>query len=225
MNVLLRITASGAFGGFLAAMITRATGVGMFAKWSPMQDFGAEMLFGLAAALFGVYLFTESEPSGPRSLVFALACGLAWQPIVAGASTYVKQYTTTKEQVQNANTAYQSLQNPSQPPTQTQVKDAVDTTSTALQKLPDIANGTDHNQIVAAAQGVVTQVAANPTTDPNYKIEALRNLGVSAAADAPAVSSQTVQSIRSLANDSPDPEVKKNAAAAINAINLKTMKR
>jgi len=214
MNTILGVAGAGGFGGLLAALLTRVTGVGLFAKWSPAGDIFAEIAFGVAAALFGVFLLSASDPKNARTLVFAVACGLAWQPIVAGTSSYVKQYAST----QAANSAKQadaSLPTGGAAASSENIQAAASQTATAISKLPQVTDSSDRSTILNASQSVIQKVSASSTTSPSAKIEALHNIGLASLnSDSQSVGLQTVQPLKVLAN-SLDPAVRTQAESAL----------
>jgi hypothetical protein len=214
MNPLWGIAGAGGFGGLLAALLTRATGVGLFAKWPAMGDVTAEIAFGIAAALFGVYLLSASDPKNARTLVFAVACGLTWQPVIAGASSYAKQYTSGKA-AGGASQAAASLSDQSAPPSPSTVQAAVSATASAVSKLQEITDPEDRSAILNASQSVIENVSKSSTTDPSVKIQALKDIGMaSLSSNSPTVSLQAIQPLSALA-DSKD---RATSAAATSAL-------
>lgn len=217
MNPVARIAAFGGFGGLLAALLTRATGVGLFAKWSPGADVSAEIAFGIAAALIGVFLLTQSDQTHPRTMAFALVCGLAWQPVVSGADSYLKQYVSGQT-ASSAEQADASLTPGSVPWPPEAVQIATSTTTNAIMNLSKVNSVEDRNSVINASKSVVDKVAKNAATQPAVRIAALRSIGLaSLSANAPSVSLQTIQPLKTLANDN-NPAVKAQAELALKEI-------
>jgi hypothetical protein len=225
MNPLISIAGGGGFGGLLAALLTRVTGVGIFAHWSPAADIVSEVLFGVAAALFGVYLFQDaSNPQTGRTLAFAVACGLAWQPIVAGTYSYVQQYASSKT-AGSAQQAANSLTGGGPPPTSSSVQAAASATADAVGKLSTITDSTDRSNILKASQSVITNVAASQNTQPSVKIDALRNIGLaSLSSDSQSVGLETIQPLKQLAN-SDDEATRVQAQSALKDLATEAQKQ
>jgi hypothetical protein len=109
-----------------------------------MSRMSLQAALGAIAALFGVFLLANSDtsnaPSLVRAIVFAIACGATWQPILAATRALVGQQITTEratQQVTIAANAIESVPEAAGP----QVKAALIQSSveTATQGLSDLA--------------------------------------------------------------------------------------
>src|SRR4051794_32527025 len=97
------IMGAGAFGGILYWLIAQLTGTPVFAAWPTIgQLFGLAVL-GAGAALVGVYVLTASDLKQTKTYVFAMLCGMAFQPIFKAGTNLagnldVKQRTAELKQ-------------------------------------------------------------------------------------------------------------------------------
>src|SRR5947207_15766651 len=92
----LYVALAGAIGGLLFWMLGRYAGTATFAGWKWYGQIPALMFLGSMAGLFGVYLLTASSLNSMRTYIFAIVCGVVWQPIINSAMQSVVNATATK---------------------------------------------------------------------------------------------------------------------------------
>lgn len=202
---LLIVFGFGLFGGFAASVLTQVTHGGLFGAWPWRLDAPAEMMFGGIASLAGVYVFMRTNIMTPPTIVFALLCGLTWNPIITGAQDYVKNYAG-KQSAESAQTADSQLKNlPQASPSAatTLVQNAADSVAAPLSKLNDVGQSQDKGAIVSAADGVINKVAGAPTVDAGAKIKALQTIGSAAANSSPATKEKAIDALNKIALENP----------------------
>lgn len=218
-----RFGAVGAFGGLCAFFLSRLLGAGPFINKPIYLDLPGEALFGACAALFGVYLLTASDVTAPRTIVFAVACGFFWSPVLAGTQSFLNQYSTNQDAIVTAQQA-SGLAGQISSQTGTQAESTIQSASTkatdALTKLPSVTSDSSKQQIVQSSTQVVNSI---PVTQANAaSVDALKNIGVAAKrAGTPQVTQLTVKRLQAIA-DQPQTPVATRAAAmeAARTINL-----
>src|SRR5262245_56423953 len=94
---LLFVALAGAAGGTLFWLLAAWSGTATFGAWPWEGQLAALMFIGSMAALFGVYLLTSSNLNSMRTYVFAIVCGLVWQPIINTAKQSVTNATVTRQ--------------------------------------------------------------------------------------------------------------------------------
>lgn len=217
------VAVAGALGGVLSWIYSEAVqsplGLGWFG--SPLASIG----LGAGAAVLGVYMVAKTDMStGIHALVFALACGFSWKPVLEGASALVET------QVERATTASVSrstsesvdlsekLDAPGESSKEDMIEEAVHLAIEALRMQPKRVQALEDRS--ASLGEVVENILTATTVDTQDKIEGLRRIGSAAAA----AGDQTL-AVRSMAaisklsvgidgGDSVDPE----AARAITEI-------
>lgn len=84
-RTLLFVAIAGAVGGFTSWLLQWLAGLAPFQKPASL-GIPALIVVGGVAAIFGVYLIANSNIKElPHTLVFALLCGVFWQPIFDAA--------------------------------------------------------------------------------------------------------------------------------------------
>ncbi|HKF46779.1 MAG TPA: hypothetical protein VKB38_05430 [Terracidiphilus sp.] len=192
------VLAAGAVGGLLY-WIT--------AKWTGTQlpvVFGAAtvlvlMLLGALAAAVGVYVLTASDMSAIRTYVFAVLCGLAWQPVLA-AGTRMASNAAASSQTAQLGQQVQQIQTATQSGNTTQVTAAVQQTvpviTKSLELSSTVADQDKKNQILDTSKQAVNQLEQSAAQAPEASVDALQNVSVTAAnSSAPSVAIQGIQSL------------------------------
>src|SRR5215470_18405465 len=138
---LLFVAAAGAAGGILFWLLSAWSGQATFAPWPVYGQILALAFIGGIAALFGVYLLTASDTNAIRTYVFAIVCGVVWQPIINSAKLTVndvsagRQAAAVKTQADQVSNAI-SQGDPQQ--ISTAVTSAVPAVTQAINRLPEV---------------------------------------------------------------------------------------
>src|SRR5215831_13005122 len=94
---LLFVALAGAAGGALFWLLAAWSGTTTFGAWPWEGQLAALMFIGSISGLFGVYLLTSSNLNSMRTYVFAIVCGLVWQPIINSARQSVNNASVTRQ--------------------------------------------------------------------------------------------------------------------------------
>src|SRR4029077_14497361 len=137
----LWIAFCGAVGGILFWVLGKWSGTATFSYWKWYGQILALAFLGGIAALFGVFLLTDSNLNALKTYIFAIVCGVVWQPII---NTAIKSYSNVgvTRQVAQVSNQTQQLQNTadhgSAEEVQSAVKSTVPAVTQALKQFPDV---------------------------------------------------------------------------------------
>jgi hypothetical protein len=198
------VLGSGAVGGLAASLLTQSSHAGIFGAWPWYKDAPAEMLFGGIAALAGVYMFMRANVMSAPTLVFALLCGVTWNPIIIGAQGYVKGYIG-KQSADAAKAVVSQLPDMTTNPqtAEANIQQATNALAAPLKRLNEIPQADDKDAIVKAANGVITTVASAPGVDPAVKISAFQTIGTAAANSDFATRQKAIDALNNIASEKP----------------------
>lgn len=221
---LLFVLVAGAVGGLLYWII---------AKWTGSQlpvVFGAGtvpvlMLLGALAATVGVYVLTASDMGAIRTYVFAILCGLAWQPMLSAGARLASnaaasnQTAQVGQQVQQIHTATQSG---SSAQVTAAVQQSVPVINKNLALSSSTADAAKKTEILDSSKQAINQLEQSATKAPDASVDALQNVSVGASnAGAPSVAIHAIQSLDSIgkkASISRDPALMKKVQASLFAV-------
>ena len=193
--------AIGAFGGLCSFFLSRLLGAGPFINRPVYFDLPGELLFGACAALFGVYLLTASDVTAPKTIVFALACGIFWGPIFSGTQAYLNQYSTNQSvagSAQQASSLASKISSQQGAQADSSIQAASSQVSEALTKLPSVTSASSKQQVVNSSTQVVNSIPVSQATTAS--VDALKNIGVaSMKAGTPQVTQLTVSRLKQIA--------------------------
>jgi hypothetical protein len=215
-----RFAAVGALGGLCSFFLSRLLAAGPFATQPVYFDLPGELLFGACAALFGVYLLTASDVTAPRTLVFALACGIFWSPVFSGIQASFNQYSTNQNAAGNAQQA-SSLASQIKSQTGSEAENTITTASSkvtdALTQLPSVTSASSKQAVVNSSTQVVNSIPV--TQASTASVDALKNIGVaSMKAGTPQVTALTVRRLQEIASQAQTPATKSAALQAAQMI-------
>jgi hypothetical protein len=241
----------GCIGGILFWVLSKLSGTAVFGAWPWYGQVPALAFLGAVAALFGVFLLTASNLNAMKTYIFAIVCGVVWQPII---NTAIKSYSNVgvTRQVEQVSTKTDQLQNTANNGSTEQVQSAVKATvpavTEALKQYPDVQDAEKKQAIVdssdkalvaleaAAAkapdssiQGIKeVGIAANDGHHPDvglHAIHSLREIGLASARDnKPEVTKAAIDSLQELATSGKDPALKNTAASYLKEIQAQAKK-
>src|SRR5882724_4135364 len=246
----LYVALAGAVGGLLFWMLGKYSGTVTFAGWPWFGQIPALMFLGAMAGLFGVYLLTSSSLNSMRTYIFAIVCGVVWQPIINTAMQSVVNATATKH-VEEVSTQAEQLKSSADKGSIADVTIRVNATvpavTQAIQQLPDVQDAGKKQEIVDSSQKAISalEVAANKapnssidgikqvgiaastgnhTTVSIHAVQSLRTIGLAAAHEHPEVAKLTADSLQAIASSSNDPSVKSAVEASLKELTVVTQK-
>jgi hypothetical protein len=241
---LLFVALAGAAGGALFWLLAIWSGTTTFGTWPWEGQLAALMFIGAIAGLFGVYLLTSSNLNSMRTYVFAIVCGLVWQPIINTAKQSVTNASVTR-QTAAVNTQTEQLKTVAVHGSEQDVTTAVNSTApkvtASIGQLADVQDATKKQEIVDNSKKAIAVFEDASAKAPDSSIQAIQKVGIAAgkanqtevgmqavqslraigvAARQPGVALKSAESLKVLAATSQDPVVKK--AAEISLRDLET---
>jgi hypothetical protein len=241
------VALAGAIGGLLFWVLALYAGTvpKQIATWHWYGQVSALMFISAIAGLFGVYLLTASQVPAIRTFIFAIVCGLLWQPIIDKAKASAGSALAT-HQTENVNGQTALLKTASSSGNTEQVssavKAAVPVVTQAIKTLPDVQDAGKTQELVDSSQRAITelQAAANKAPDSSvgaikevgiaaseghrtdlamHAVQSLREIGLSAAdTQRTEVVKASVDSLQELAVRSSDPEIKDAALKSLKEV-------
>jgi hypothetical protein len=241
----------GALGGLLFWVLGKWSGTATFAYWKWYGQILALAFLGAIAALFGVFLLTASSLNAIKTYIFAIVCGLVWQPII---NTAIKSYSNVgvTRQVAQVSSQTQQLQNSADHGSPEEVKSAVQSTvpavTQALKQFPDVQDAEKKQAIVESSDKALVALEAAASKAPDSSIQAIKEVGIAASesnhadvgihainslhqigmagarSNHPEIAAASVASLRTLAVSGKDPALRNAAATSLKEIEAETKK-
>jgi len=241
----------GALGGGIFWLLSKWSGTATFAYWKWYGQIVALGFLGGIAALFGVYLLTASNLNAVKTYIFAIVCGVVWQPII---NTAIKSYSNVgvTRQVAQVSNQTDQLNNTADHGTQEQIQSAVKATvpavTQALKQFPDVQDADKKQAIVDSSDKALVALQAAAVKAPDSSIQAIKEVGIAAnesnhadvgihaihslreigmagaRSNHPEVTKATVESLKILALSGKDPALKGAAVASLKELEAETNK-
>jgi hypothetical protein len=241
----LYVALCGGIGGLLSWVLEKWAGVGVFMHAPWYGKIAALVFLGSMAGLFGIYILTSSNLNSMRTYIFAIICGVLWQPIIttaidsvgeANASQRLAASTSSVSQVQEV----AAHGNPEQ--VSSTVQASVSAITEAIRQLPNVQNAEKKDAIVRSSDNALAALQAASDKAPAPSIEAIKQVGLtanesnrmdvgihavnslreiglaSAKNNRPEVTKAAEDSLQALAASGKDPTVRSVALESLNAI-------
>lgn len=218
----LFVVVAGVAGGVLFWLLGAWSEQPTFSGWPVYGQILALMFIGSMAALFGVYLLTASNLNAMRTYVFAIVCGLVWQPIINSAKQSVVSATASR-QASLVSSQTDQLKSAASHGDSQQVSNAVTTAvpavTRAITALADVQNVAKKQQIVDGSKAAIEALEDASAKAPQPSIQGLQNIGITASqANQTDVGIHAIQSLHTIAMRTQKQEVLKDSQNSINAI-------
>jgi len=245
----LWVACCGAIGGLLFWVLSELSGTILFTSWKWYGQIPALAFLGAVAALFGVLLLTASNLNALKTYIFAIVCGVVWQPIITSAINSYSNVGATR-QVQQVSTQTDLLTNTANKGSQQEINSAVKATVPAVTqaldqsgtvqdagKKQELINSSNKALVAleaAAAKAPETSIqaiqevgqAASNSNHPDVGINAihsLREIGIANAHNNhPEIAKATIASLQTLAANGKDPALRSAATASLKEIESET---
>ena len=241
----------GGLGGGIFWLLGKWSGTATFAYWKWYGQILALGFLGGIAGLFGVYLLTASNLNAVKTYIFAIVCGVVWQPII---NTAIKSYSNVGVTRQVAQVSSQTNQlnstadHGSQEQIQSAVKATVPVVTQALRQFPDVQDADKKQAIVESSDKALAALQAAAVKAPDSSIQAIKEVGIAAnegnhadvgihaihslreiglagaRSNHPEIAKATLDSLRTLASTGKDPALKGAAAASLMEIEAEIKK-
>jgi hypothetical protein len=245
----LWIASCGAVGGILFWVLSKLSETSLFTSWKWYGQIPALGFLGAMAALFGVFLLTASNLNALKTYIFAIVCGVVWQPIITSAINSYSNVGATR-QVEQVSTQTNLLTNTASHGNQQEINSAVKATVPAVTqaldqsgtvqdagKKQELINSSNKALVAleaAAAKAPETSIqaiqevgqAASNSNHPDVGINAihsLREIGIANAhSNHPEIAKATIASLQALAANGKDPALRSAATASLKEIESET---
>jgi hypothetical protein len=246
----LWIAFCGCIGGILFWVLSKLSGTAVFAAWPWYGQVPALAFLGAIAALFGVFLLTASNLNAMKTYIFAIVCGVVWQPII---NTAIKSYSNVgiTRQVEQVSTKTDQLQNTANNGSTEQVQSAVKATVPAVTealKQYSVQDADKKQAIVDSSDKALVALEAAAAKAPDSSIQGIKEVGIaandghhadvglhaihslreiglaSARENKPEVTKATIESLQVLATSGKDPALKNTAASYLKEIQAQVKK-
>ena len=237
---LAGVLASGAVGGLLFWIV---------AKWSGSSlptVFGEGtvvvlMFVGALAGAFGVFLLTASDLNAIRTYIFAIICGMAWQPVLGSAQRLATNAVATNQTAQIGDRVDQ-IKSATNGGNSQQISAAVENTvpavNQALNLSANVSDASKKAEIIDKSKQAISELQTTSVKAPDASVEALKSISLTATnsgesgvaihaietlhtigtdaerSNNPAVALKVRQSLSALAIQSRDPTVQSAARSA-----------
>jgi hypothetical protein len=230
-------------------VLSKVSGTAVFASWQWYGQVPALAFLGAIAALFGVFLLTASNANALKTYIFAIVCGVVWQPIItsainsygnAGATRQVAQLGTQTDQLNN------TANHGSQAEINSAVKATVPAVTQALTQSSNVQDAGKKQELINSSNKALDALEAAATKAPVSSILAIQEVGIAAGnsnhvdvginaihslrdigfagahSNHPEIVNASIASLRALAADGKDPALKSAAAASLKEIQGET---
>jgi predicted negative regulator of RcsB-dependent stress response len=198
------VVAAGAVGGFVFWII---------AKWTETSlptVFGSAtvpvlMFLGAIAALIGVYFLTASDTTAVRTYIFALLCGVAWDPMI-NSGVQIVTNAAVKSQTDDLGNKVQQMKDATKTGDVSQITSAVQQTVPAvtaiLNNSTDVADAAKRTEIVDKSRQAIGELQTSAAKAPESSVDALKNITLAAdKSGQSAVGIDAIQTLDTIAGD------------------------
>lgn len=189
--------------------------IGPFAKVALPLDLAGEVALGALAALFGVFLLTASDLTAPKTVIFALACGFFWNPILTSTQAYVTQHmdNTTTALASSSAESTKNLGRQTGEQAQQTIQTATNNTNAAIANLSKVSPSAKQ-QIVAASTETVKNLTAPATATPQNVNAVVSIATTSQEKGATEVRASALRQLQVLENSAANPQTRLQAHQA-----------
>lgn len=179
-----RVLMAGTVGGLVAWILGKAAGnVILITKWPWYGSLPAVVFLGSVAAAIGVYLVTASDVTKTRTIVFAMICGISWQPLMSSALQYV-QAAQNKSTVGSTDNATAGIKSATEKGTKAEIKNEVtQSQGIAIETLQAASNTDDLDQkkkLIASSKELIQSIVGASAKEPDTSVETLKNISLAA---------------------------------------------
>lgn len=184
LKYLLGVVIAGAVGGLLYWVLAHFTGTTIPGNFGPAGAIFALMFVGAVAGAIGVYLLTASDPTAIRTYIFAMVCGLMWQPVIASGERIVTDATATSQNsaaaqaTQDVQTAT-NTNDPSQ--INAAVQKSVPAVTAALDSSTSVTDTQKKTEIADTSKQAINTFQTAAAKSPEAPVEAISSVSLHAA--------------------------------------------
>ncbi len=212
MIPLIKTMTAGGFGGILFWLISAYSGTKVLGEWPIWGQLFGLAILGSGAALIGVYMLTQSDLDHPRTFVFAMLCGMTFNPIYNSGMTLVGNLAV-KERTGDLKDGTKKLQSSIE--SKSNVAAEVDLSAPkiigAVKSLSQVKDPDQKQELLDNSKAAVKAVEGASQLAPGATVEALKNIGKGALeSNQGQVATEAINSLKSIATQNTDKKI--NAA-------------
>ena len=209
-------------------MMATLTKTPIFKETRKIEEVTGVIVLGAVAALIGIYLLAPSNINNldeERTFIFAIVCGLSWNPILDSAQSLVtngragiqtgeiKQVTTQLE-----STAQKTPQEVAQ-----KARDLIPKVSEALKTANELGESPRKREIKEASKEAIASLLNVAPKAPQAAVESLQAIAVEAANTKQIeIAVDGVQTLRSVGTQQPDTSLKFAVSQSLETIAAET---
>jgi hypothetical protein len=222
------VVVAGAAGGFGFWLLGEWANTPMFTGFNRYGQICALMFIGALAAAIGVYLLTASDLTSMRTYIFALVCGLVWQPITDAGKRLVTNAAVSNKvaRVDISVDRLSSAAHSGGPEVDAQIKDILPSVKAVLQAAPSVQDSSKQEDIAKSSERAINAISGAAWQAPNTSLEALTDISLEAGrAGQSNVAVKAVQGVRTIgfsAAESDNHLLAADAAKSLRAISAQS---
>lgn len=203
---LAGVSVGGLSGGVGFWLLAAYSSTPVFTSFSAIGKVAALTFLGLLAALIGVYLLTSSDLKSMRTYIFALVCGLVWQPIITAGKQVVTN-AAVKKDISKVNTSTEQLRAVAGSGSKEAIEAQIQITVQDVVALSERSNQVQVNSLredaSAASKGAIDALRGVLPKAPQSVIEGLGAITIEASnANVTSVAISGVQTLQAIERES-----------------------
>jgi hypothetical protein len=201
----------------------------MFTGFNRFGQIAALMFIGALSAAIGVYLLTASDLSPMRTYIFAVVCGLVWQPITDAGKRLVTNAAVSNK-VARVNSSVDRLSTAAQsggPEVGAQIKNTLPSVNAALQAASRVQDASTQEDIAKSSVRAINAILQAAPQAPDTSLQALTDISLEAGRSRQAdVAVKAVQGVRTIgfsAAESENHTLAADATKSLQAISAQSL--
>lgn len=226
---IVKTLVAGAFGGVLFWLISQFTGTPVLANWPGIGQVFALAVLGSGAALVGVYILTASDFKETRTYVFAMLCGMAFQPVLNAGVNFATNLSATQASAavdQDAEQLRSSARTASTAQVQAAVTSATPNVIRVVNALPGVQDAGKQRELVNSSTAAVSALAVASAKAPNDSVDALSKIAQqSIAVNQGQVTTAAIQSLEQVGTQTKQPEIRSRVSDSLKQLSLLAKRR
>jgi hypothetical protein len=214
------VVAAGMAGGIGFWLLGVWANTPMFQSFNPVGRVAALMFIGAIAALIGVYMLTASDLTSMRTYVFALVCGLVWQPITDAGKRLVANAAVSSK-VAQVNSSTNDLANADRSGSQVddKITNSVPGVKAALQAGSGVQDANKQDEILKSSISAVEAIQNASSKAPDASLKALSDISLEASHTGQSeLAVRAIQGLRAIAFTAAEAKNDKLAAEATRSL-------
>jgi hypothetical protein len=195
------VIVAGAAGGFGFWLLGEWANSPMFTGFNRSGQISALLFIGALAGAIGVYLLTASDLTSMRTYIFAVVCGLVWQPITDAGKRLVTN-AAVNSKVARVNSSVERLSSATQnssPELSAQIKSTLPSVNAALQAASGVQDSSKQDDIAKSSTRAIDAIVQAAQQAPDTSLKALTDISLEAGRTGQAdVAVKAIQGMRTI---------------------------